>query len=76
MLKRKSKRFKELSRVQKRVKLLPNSELYAWVDNILYSVGRNLSIWEKTQVASALDEAQMGAEALHAILDTIKERAL
>lgn len=76
MLKKKSKRVKELTKVQKRVQHLPTSELYAWTDQILYSIGRNLSIWQKTQIQDALDEAQVGAEALHAILDTIKERTI
>ena len=76
MFKRKSKKFRELTKVQKRVQHLPTSELYAWTDQILYSIGRNLSIWQKTEIKDALDEAQVGAEALHAILDTLKERAI
>ena len=76
MFKRKSKQIKELTKIQKRVNHLPTPELYAWSDQILYAIGRNLSIWQKTQIKDALDEAHMGAEALHAILDTIKERAI
>lgn len=73
---RKSKNVKELSKVRRRVATLPTGELLGWTDQIIYSVGRNLSAWQKTQNKSSLDEAQLGAEALHAILDTLKERAV
>jgi hypothetical protein len=76
IFKRKSKKIKELTKVRRRVATLPTGELFGWADQIIYSIGRNLSAWQKTQNQSSLDEAQLGAEALHAILDTIKERAI
>jgi len=74
MFKKKSKTIKELTKVQKRVKTLPMSELLTWTDQIMYSVGRNLSAWQKSQNSFSLEEARVGAEALHAILDTLSER--
>ena len=74
MFKKKSKTIKELTKVQKRVKTLPMAELLTWTDQIMYSVGRNLSAWQKSQNAFSLEEARVGAEALHAILDTLSER--
>jgi hypothetical protein len=76
IFKRKSKNTKELSKVMRRVSGLPTAELLGWTDQIIYSIGRNLSAWQKSQNKSSLDEAQLGAEALHAILDTLKERAV
>jgi hypothetical protein len=70
----KSKYTKELTRVQRRVKSLPTAELLAWTDQIMYSVGRNLSAWQKSQNKASLEEARLGAESLHAILDTLNER--
>jgi hypothetical protein len=74
IFKRKSKTVKELTKVQRRVKSLPTPELLSWTDQILYSVGRNLSSWQKTQYKDNLEEARLGAESLSAILDTLSER--
>lgn len=71
----KKKQIRELTRVQRRVESLPTSELIGWTDQIMYTVGRNLSAWMKSQNAATLEEARVGAEALHAILDTLSKRA-
>lgn len=76
IFKKKSKLAKELTKVQRRVQSLPNSELLGWTDQVLYSIGRNLSAWQKSQNKASLDEARLGAEALHAILDKLYERAI
>lgn len=65
---------KELTKVQRRVKSLSTPELLNWTDQIMYSVGRNLSAWQKTQYKDNLEEARLGAESLNAILDTLSER--
>ena len=70
----KSKTVRELTKGQKRVKSLPTSDLLSWTDQIMYSVGRNLSAWQKSQHPATLEEARLGAESLHAILDTLAER--
>jgi hypothetical protein len=74
IFKRKSKMTKELTKVQRRVKSLSTPELLNWTDQIMYSVGRNLSAWQKTQYKDNLEEARLGAESLSAILDTLSER--
>jgi len=74
IFKRKSKMTKELTKVQRRVKSLSTPELLNWTDQIMYSVGRNLSAWQKTQYKDNLEEARLGAESLNAILDTLSER--
>lgn len=65
-----------MTKLMRRVSSLSTQELLGWTDQIIYSVGRNISSWQKTQNKSSLDEAHMGAEALYAILDTLKERAV
>jgi hypothetical protein len=74
IFKRKSKTVKELTKIQRRVNSLPTQELLNWTDQIMYSVGRNLSTWQKTQYKDSLEEARLGAESLSAILNTISER--
>lgn len=74
IFKRKSKTIKELTKIQRRVNSLPTQELLTWTDQIMYSVGRNLSAWQKTQYKDNLEEARMGAESLNAILNTLSER--
>ena len=73
---RKTKHTTELTKVKRRVSSLPTAELLGWTDQTIYSIGRNLSAWQKSQNQSSLDEAQLGAEVLHAILDTLKERSM
>jgi hypothetical protein len=70
----KSKTVRELTKVQRRVKSLPTSDLISWTEQIMYSMGRNLSAWQKSQHPATLEEARLGAESLHAILDTLAER--
>ena len=74
IFKKKSKITKDLTRVQKRVKTLPTSELLMWTDQIIYSTGRSLSAWQKSQHPASLGEARLGAESLFAIIDELSER--
>lgn len=76
MFKKKIKSEIPLTKIQRRVSSLPTTELLAWTDQIIYSVGRNLSAWQKTQHDASLEEARMGAEALHAILETLNARSV
>ena len=72
----KSKTVRELTKIQNRVHKLPTAELLTWSDQIMYSIGRNLSVWQKSQSTFSLEEARVGAEALHAILDALSERSI
>jgi hypothetical protein len=76
MIFKKNKEEKPKTKVEKRVAKLSTPELLTWTDQILYSVGRNISTWQKSQDNFSLEEARMGAEALHAIMDSLKERAI
>jgi hypothetical protein len=65
---------KEKSRIEKRVEALPTGELIPWTENALYTIGRNLSTWQKTKDMGTLEEARVGAEALHVILESLVKR--
>jgi len=65
---------KEKSKLEKRVESLPTGELLPWSENALYTIGRNLSSWQKTKDKSTLEEARLGAEALHVILESLVKR--
>lgn len=72
----KKKQEREKTKVEKRVAKLPTAELLTWSDQIMYSVGRNLSVWQKSQDNYSLEEARLGAEALHAIMEALTERTV
>lgn len=65
---------RERTRIEKRVDSLPTSELLPWTENALYTIGRNLSSWQKTKDDATLEEARVGAEALYVILESLKKR--
>lgn len=74
MIKFKSKQEREKTRIEKRVEALSTPDLVAWTEQTIYSIGRNLSHWQKYNDEFSLEEARIGAEALHAILDTVSRR--
>jgi hypothetical protein len=68
------KEERKKTKIEKRVAKLTTPELLTWSDQVIYSLGRNLSSWQKTEETFHLDEAVTAAEALNAILSTLKER--
>jgi hypothetical protein len=70
----KTQTAKEKSKIEKRVESLPTGELLPWTENALYTIGRNLSSWQKTKDPATLEEARIGAEALHVILESLVKR--
>jgi len=74
MIFKRKKEVREKTRIEKRVEKLPTAELLTWTDQILYSVGRNISTWQKSQTKYTLEEAKTGAEALLAITTCLLER--
>lgn len=62
------------SKVEKRAAALPTSELIGWSESAVYSVGRNLSYWQRDPNKFYLEEAKLSAEALLAIVNTLEER--
>lgn len=71
---RRSREERAKSKVEKRAASLPTSELVGWSESSVYSVSRNLSVWQRNQDPFYLEEAKIGAEALMAIINTLYER--
>lgn len=61
-------------KVTKRVKKIPTGELSMWVDQAMFDLGRCLNQYEKTRDINYLNEALLGAEAIHAVVDEIHSR--
>lgn len=64
----------EKTKIQKRVEKLSTSELMGWADQAIFGVGRAMSDWQRFNSKDSLDEAILGAEALHEVLKKLKER--
>lgn len=61
-------------RVANRVKKIPTGELSMWVDQAMYDLGRCLNQYEKTREENYLNEALVGAEAIHAVVNELHSR--
>ena len=61
-------------KVARRVSRIPSGELSSWSEQALNEIGRCLSSYSKTQDPRFLDEALVGAEALHAVVDELYSR--
>ena len=66
------KNFSE--KITKRIARIPTADLETWAENSLTEIGRCLSLYGKNRDELILDEALLGAEALHAVLNQLKER--
>lgn len=58
----------------KRVEKIGTTELVLWSENALFTIGKNLTHWERDRRPELLEEAHMGAEALLAITNELKKR--
>lgn len=61
-------------KVAKRVSRIPTGELILWADQSLFDLGRCLSTYEKTKDKVYLEEALLGAEAVHAVINELQVR--
>lgn len=78
-LKRKLKRdpYKQKpfsTKIARRVASIPTTDLEMWADQALYDLGRCLSSYQKSKENVFLDEARVGVEALHAVVEEIYKR--
>ena len=62
-------------KVAKRIAKIPTAELNMWVDQSIYEMGRCLSNYERQRELYFLEEARLGAEALHAAVEELYKRA-
>lgn len=73
--KKNKQNVKEQSRIEKRLGSLDTSELVRWVDQTLFIIGKNVISWDRTGEAEMLSEAELGAEALHAVIKELIKRS-
>lgn len=64
------------SKVEQRVSKIATPDLTTWADQALYGIGRHLSSWQSNASVADLEEAEMGAEALLAVVRELKARSL
>ena len=63
------------TKIEKRVASLPTQDLTGWAEQALYTIGRYLTDYIKSGDTKVLDEAELGAEALLAVVRELKKRA-
>lgn len=61
-------------KVARRVSKIPTGELILWADQSLFDLGRCLSNYEKNKDKLYLEEALLGAEAVHAVVNELHIR--
>ena len=61
-------------KVAKRVARIPTGELESWAEQSLIDISKCLSMYSKNRDAFYLKEAEMGAEALHAVVNQLNLR--
>jgi hypothetical protein len=62
------------SKLEKRIAGISTPELVTWVENSLYSIGKGVVHYKRDGIEQ-LYEAELGAEALLAIVRELKKRA-
>ena len=67
-----TKNFPE--KLGKRVASIPTGDLESWADQALFDIGRCLTQYAKNREPIHLEEALVGAEALHAVIDDLVDR--
>ena len=70
------KQERQRTRIEKRVDSLPSAELLPWAEQSIYTLGRNLSGWQKTGDKFYLEEARVASEVLHTIVASLNQRTL
>jgi hypothetical protein len=65
---------KELTRIQKRLQMMPAADIVGWIETSIYSISKNMSHWQKSQNSFFLEEARMSAEVLHEAIENISRR--
>jgi hypothetical protein len=63
------------TKLEKRVASISTPDLVIWAENALYTIGKETTGWLKTKESFLLDEAELGAEALLAVIKELKKRA-
>lgn len=62
------------TRIEKRVASLSTPDLVSWTETSMYTIGKHLNQWTKSQDPVDLEEVVLGAEAFYAIAKELKKR--
>jgi len=77
ILRKKNKQIEqEQTKLEKRVASLETRDLVKWVDQTLFTIGKNVVSWERTLQPEMLSEAELGAEALQAVIKELVKRSV
>jgi hypothetical protein len=68
--------FQHQTKLEKRIAGISTSDLIIWAENALYVIGKELTHHMRDRNENALDEMELGAEALLAITKELKKRAI
>jgi len=68
------KQQREKTKIEKRIESLPTAELVPWADQSLYTIGRYLATWQRTNEAAYLEEARIAADVVSAIVNSLAQR--
>jgi hypothetical protein len=72
MLKKKNQ---QKSKIEQRVEKLSTPDLVQWAEHALYSIGRNLTDYIRSNDKNVLEETVLGAEAMLAVMQELKNRS-
>lgn len=61
-------------KLAKRVSKIPTAELEMWVEQSIIEISKCMTYYSRKRDTAYIEEAVMGAEALHAVLDELKTR--
>ena len=67
--------YQPQTKIQKRVAGISTPDLVTWAENALFVIGKELTGYIRTHDSALLEEADLGAEALYAITQELKNRA-
>lgn len=65
----------QITKLQQRISGIGTPELILWAENALYSIGKELTHFQRDKPQLILEEARMGAEALLAITEELIKRS-
>ena len=62
------------TRMEKRVSKISTPDLILWMEHSMYTIGKSLTSWQKTNDKTQLDDVLLGAEAFYTIAKELKRR--
>lgn len=73
-LRRRTPAERSQSPIERRVARIATPDLHGWCEQALTALGRSLRDYQRSGVEDALEEAELGAEALLAVVKELRRR--